>query len=152
MTREELKHITDLCFNVPVTIRLAGESRTYRCDECATAKQIVMDMLEQEPCEDCVSRQAVLDLIEHYNSDGLGSVFYGYDEGVKFANAVNKLPPVTPQPKQGRWKHKHDDRNDWLECPFCGYGDEGEVRMDQGTAFCPFCGTRLTRWDEGWML
>ena len=46
---------------------------------------------------DCISRQAVLDLIEHYNSDGLGSVFYGYEEGVKFANAVNKLPSVNSQ-------------------------------------------------------
>lgn len=55
----------------------------------------------QEPCDDTISRQAVLDLIEHYNSDGLGSVFYGYEEGVKFADKVNKLPPVTPQPKTG---------------------------------------------------
>ena len=46
---------------------------------------------------DCISRQAVLDLIEHYNSDGLGSVFYGYEEGVKFADAINKLPPVNSQ-------------------------------------------------------
>lgn len=49
-----------------------------------------------EPCDDAISRQAVLDLIEHYNSDGLGSVFYGYEEGLKFANTVNKLPPVNP--------------------------------------------------------
>ena len=53
--------------------------------------------LEQEACEDAVSRQAVLDLIEHYNSDGLGSVFFGYKQGVKFADAVNKLPSVKPQ-------------------------------------------------------
>ena len=26
---------------------------------------------------------------------------YGYEEGVKFADAVNKLPPVAPQPKTG---------------------------------------------------
>lgn len=54
------------------------------------------------PCEDAISRQAVLDLIEHYNSDGLGSVFYGYEEGVKFADAVNKLPSVSTE-KTGRW-------------------------------------------------
>lgn len=52
---------------------------------------------EQEPCDDAISRQAVLDLIEHYNSDGLGSVFFGYKQGVKFADAVNKLPSVKPQ-------------------------------------------------------
>ena len=59
-----------------------------------TAMMTAIKALEQEPCEDAISRQAVLDLIEHYNSDGLGSVFYGYEEGVKFADAVNKLPPV----------------------------------------------------------
>lgn len=53
--------------------------------------------LEQEPSGDLISRQAVIDLIEHYNSDGLGSVFYGYENGVKFADAVNKLPSVNPQ-------------------------------------------------------
>ena len=50
-------------------------------------------------CGDAISRDAVLDLIEHYNSDGLGSVFYGYEEGVKFAGAINKLPSVSPQQK-----------------------------------------------------
>ena len=54
-------------------------------------------------CDDAISRQALLDLIEHYNSDGLGSVFYGYEEGMKFADAVNKLPPVAPQPKYEEW-------------------------------------------------
>lgn len=46
---------------------------------------------------DLISRQAVLDLIEHYNSDGLGSVFYGYQEGIKFADAVNKLPSANAE-------------------------------------------------------
>lgn len=49
--------------------------------------------------DDLISRQAVLDLIEHYNSDGLGALFYGYDEGLKFTNAVNKLPSVNPYPQ-----------------------------------------------------
>ena len=57
----------------------------------------VIQSLQQEHCGDAISRQAVLDLIEHYNSDGLGSVFYGYEQGVKFADAINKLPPVTPK-------------------------------------------------------
>lgn len=50
---------------------------------------------------DYISRQAVFDLVEHYNSDGLGSVFDGYKQGVRFANAVNRLPSVTP--KTGHW-------------------------------------------------
>ena len=81
----------------------------YECDlgykqgnigEQIESLKLAIKALEQQPCEDCISRQAVLDLIEHYNSDGLGSVFYGYEEGVKFANAVNKLSPVNPQRRQ----------------------------------------------------
>ena len=80
---------------------------------------------EQEPCEDsnanqhnsnalnalegdAISRQAVLDLIEHYNSDGLGSVFYGYEGGVKFADAVNKLPPVKQE------QSSSENPNEWI--------------------------------------
>lgn len=59
--------------------------------------EVLTSILEQESSEDCVSRQAVFDLIEHHNSDGLGSVFYDYEQGIKFADAVNKLPPVTPK-------------------------------------------------------
>ena len=66
----------------------------------------VVDPKETHEC-DCVSKQAVIDLIEHYNSDGLGSVFYGYEEGVKFADAVNKLPSVNPQK--------------WIPVSECGY-------------------------------
>lgn len=45
--------------------------------------------LEQEPYEDCISRQAVLNLINaDWKYDGLES-------------AVENLPPVTPQPKTG---------------------------------------------------
>lgn len=67
------------------------------------AVDMAIQALQTEPCEDAISRQAVLDLIEHYNSDGLGAVFYGYEEGVKFADAVNKLPSVTAECNYGGW-------------------------------------------------
>lgn len=41
------------------------------------------------------------------------------------------------------WIHRNDDSNDWLECPNCGYGSEGEVKFGEGTPFCPYCGERL---------
>lgn len=71
--------------------------------EDVKAYNMAIELLKQEPCDEAISRQAVIDLIEHYNSDGLGSVFYGYEQGVKFANAVNNLPSVTSQPKTGHW-------------------------------------------------
>lgn len=97
MTREEAKSCTG---TIEMLQRLAynihGVMDVIDADNC---KKIIK-ALEQEPCEDAISRQAVLDLVEHYNSDGLGSVFYGYEEGVKFADAVNKLPSVNSQEPQ----------------------------------------------------
>jgi hypothetical protein len=51
----------------------------------------IMEALKQEPCEDAISRQAVLDLI---NSD------WKY-EGLE--TDVANLPPVTPQPRIGQF-------------------------------------------------
>lgn len=96
-------YIEDIMGRPVYTHELAIQSISDEIKEKSRDDFMKLCMEEQEPCEDTISRQAVLDLIEHYNSDGLGSVFYGYEEGVKFADAVNKLPPVTPQAKMGRW-------------------------------------------------
>lgn len=47
---------------------------------------------KKEPCEDCISRQAVLDLLENTNNGWI-------------INKVLQLPPVTPQPKTGHCKN-----------------------------------------------
>lgn len=45
-------------------------------------------VLEQEPCEDCVSRQAVLDVVEREQFKG------------DAISEIEKLPPVTQQPNK----------------------------------------------------
>lgn len=69
MTREEIKHITDLCFTTPIKIRRNGESRAYNYDECAAAKKYVMDLLEQEPSGDCISREDAIFTIKNLYPD-----------------------------------------------------------------------------------
>lgn len=124
MTREELDFIGSM----------------NMCDEISNEayKKIVCHCGEQEPCKDAISRQVVLDLIEHYNSDGLGSVFYGYEEGVKFANAVNKLPSVTPQPETGHWIN---NQNGTYTCDKCG-------GKHSRSNYCPNCGCRMVEPQE----
>lgn len=89
-------------------------------------------------CGDAISRQAVLDLIEHYNSDGLGSVFYGYEQGVKFAGAVNKLPSVSPKQRTGQWIKQNYGWN-W-QCSECGFVTPPSAK--EIFTFCPKCGEK----------
>lgn len=49
----------------------------------------VADMLEQEPCEDAISRQTVIDMA------GLSEWFDSSDSYNEFVIALSKLPPVT---------------------------------------------------------
>ena len=43
----------------------------------------------------------------------------------------------------GKWVHRNDDYNDWLECSQCGYGSEGEVKYGENTNYCPNCGADM---------
>lgn len=56
------------------------------------ALNMAIKALEQEPCEDAISRQAVLDLIADYDLS-MGQVVKG----------VHALPPITPLLKGHRW-------------------------------------------------
>lgn len=58
------------------------------------------------------------------------------------------LPTLKGNARIGKWLHKNDDYFDWLECPFCEYGSEGEVKYGRGTPFCPQCGADLTEGQE----
>lgn len=54
-------------------------------------------------------------------------------ENVAYESEVNHLPPVTPEPKRGRWEDC--GVNGW-RCSNCRY----EVVRYNNTAFCPNCG------------
>ena len=81
--------------------------------------------LEQDPCEDAISRQAVLDLIEREEFKG------------DAISEIEKLPPVTPQPKIGRWIY-HDGYIPYKhECSECG------KRFGTDSNYCPNCGAKM---------
>lgn len=83
MTREEAKDkITEL-----------AKENFWGCGECLEALEMAIKALEQEPCNDCISRKSVEELISNNNDK------YGYsDRFHEFTEECMKLPPV--QPKQ----------------------------------------------------
>ena len=68
----------------------------------------VLEVLKQEPCEDCISRQAVIDALT--KTSGIRG------DALK---ALYDLSPVTPQPKIGHWiKYEHNGIG-LIECSEC---------------------------------
>ena len=99
--------------------------------------------LEQEPCEDVISRADVLKVINKMDIPEDMSVFEIKSHiGVE----IGTLPPATPKRKVGEWIKKNNDYFDWYECSECGYGSDGEMKYnrlcDVRTKFCPDCGSQ----------
>lgn len=98
-----------------------------------------------ESCDDCISRQAVFDLMRSLtrwcvrSEDGkFNNVGLLYDD-VMFG--IDKLPPVTPKPKTGEWKKivtaKDGYNETWhYECSECQHRSS----MFGDDKFCPNCG------------
>ena len=80
---------------------------------------------ELEPCEDAISRQAVIDAC---------------DQSINLFEAVDRireLKPVTSQPKTGHWIIKSHVYG-VTSCSECGF----ELRIDN-TNYCPNCGAKM---------
>jgi hypothetical protein len=95
-----------------------------KCDE-------ILEALEQEPCDDIISRQAVLELVANYDLS-MGQVVKG----------IHALPPVTPAEKVGHWIMHIDDlfpAESTMECNKCH--EHQPITIDDN--YCPNCGTKM---------
>ena len=101
-----LKFTVDMFLFDPSTGEAYTEPRNDMDKTTINACKGAIELLEQMPCEDCISRQAVLSYI--YNDLGLGDEENGEDleRQIELEDSyryVKSLPPVTPQPKTERW-------------------------------------------------
>jgi len=106
-------------------------------------KEQEIEALEQEPCDDAISRQAVFDYI--YNDLGLGDEENGKDverqmELESSYRYIKSLPSVNPQPKTGHWIYK------MLKGQFCSICDEQSMWKFN---YCPNCGAKMVEPQEG---
>ena len=117
------------------------------CKKCADEHKQLAEWLtelkqfkEQEPCEDTVNRQSVLDI--NFKQIMLTTA----NPAEMIRQKVKALPPATPIRKVGEWIKKNNDYFDWYECSECGYGSDGEMKYnrlcDVRTKFCPDCGSQ----------
>ena len=115
-------------------------------DEDNEALDKAIKLLESQPCKDCISREAV----DNYIAKLLSGYLYEEErtrlEGL--SAYLWELPSVKPQRPSKKWIHWTDDHKDYVTCPSCGYGEEGEVLLKDKTPFCPICGEDLRGEEE----
>lgn len=72
--------------------------------------------LEQEPCEDAISRQAVLAIAGDSCLD-----LDSYEDTKEFCDDIKALPPVLPKREQGEWLNRQvtDDYHVMGTCSLC---------------------------------
>ena len=118
------------------------------CAEDAEALDMAIKALEQQPCEDCISRQAVDEYITHLLSG------YLYDEErtrlEELTTYIWELPSVQPTRPTGKWikmplieagqTYSH-------ECSLCG---RRILITDVGLSEFPYChcGARMAESEE----
>ena len=126
MTREERQKAIDaLKISAPVIAVTQEEFNDY----IQTLNQ-VMDWLEQELCEDAISRRELNNKIEMLDMR-YGSDFYWETKGI-----IDKLPSVYPKQKTGHWIDK--DVRGSIE-PYCSVcGDSVDTTYHYN--YCPNCG------------
>lgn len=94
---------------------------------------------EQEPCNDCISRDMALEKMADYVASGYADSAEDFEE---YSRIICQLPPVTPQPKMGRWIEHFDESGKWYECDQCHTDWGGSVN------YCPNCGAKMGSEDK----
>lgn len=90
--------------------------------------------------DDCISRSEALKYFEECEDSDSIKVKYA----IQHLKGLQSVIPIIKE-KVAKWTHRNDDKYDWLECPCCGFGNEGEITRYDGVAcsYCPRCGLKL---------
>lgn len=117
--------------------------------EWAETVRMAIKALEQEPCDDCVSRQAAIDGADAIIARDTS----GNNDVVKAMTAwkiyVEGLPPVIPAGKVGRWEYVQYDSNPNIGNWHCSECRTIIPHMPEETdntpiyKWCPMCGAKM---------
>jgi DNA-directed RNA polymerase subunit RPC12/RpoP len=131
MTREEVVNSMSL----QDAIQVLKDTNCYGTMDIA--KTVILKALEQEPCTDAISRQAVLEVIRKCHCE----------EWVKadIGAPIEALSPVTPAEKVGHWIKIDDCSNSGYYCSECHKRvvKEGWSDTVKKIKYCPNCGAKM---------
>lgn len=112
------------------------------------ALDMAIQALDQEPCEDCISRKAVLDYI--YNDLGLGDEENGKDverqmELEDSYRYVKSLSPVKQEPTTGHWTREliRNEKGGCIGAKMICSECDNDNKHDEYMNYCPNCGAKM---------
>lgn len=124
----------------------------------AGLKEALHEIKKIEPCgkdinvpaTDAISRQAVLNILDDMVKNYIKENDFDKAQGVAWVK-VQKLPPVTPQPKTGYWEWVQYDYNPKLgnwhcsecRCVVVECVDKNEKGGIPLYKYCPQCGAKM---------
>ena len=114
----------------------------YGAYEHSRALKMAINALEQEPCEDSISRAEAILQIQRHGVGCFDPDEFSPEQAERFViNMLNELPSVNPQPKTGHWI------NGKPICPCCGENKfkdlDADIWSDWQPKFCPNCGAKM---------
>ena len=128
-----------LMIDIPDKIYETVQNGTY----CGTLYEELKNGTPLSESEDCVNRQAVLDLAKFDGRENLGSIIHAFD--------VEQLPPVTPAEKVGQWEWEQESfTKNWgnWHCSKCQEiitvceTDWAKINKPN-YKYCPNCGAKM---------
>jgi len=155
MTREEAIEYNK---NLREYMRITDKNSEYKfLKGNYEALDMAIKALEQEPCEDSISRAEAQTEIEMNASryaiskerGGMGQVEWS-DQLIKVSDAVDiirHLPPAQPKPKTGHWEMCEDADGIYGVCDICGT-DADFTHYGKAYPYCPNCGAKMESEDK----
>jgi len=151
MTNEErnkkLKHLIT-CMKCEVSGKVCDENCPTQYEagnlgEIIENLEAISEILEQQSCEDAISRQAVNDLVDELAraiSDERLCMSRGRSTATIMRDILH-LPSVTPKEKTGKWIKILNKRSVCivLRCSECGNSPKHAIK----SKYCPNCGSKM---------
>ena len=104
---------------------------------CDTKRfKVVAESLEQEPCGDCISLEAVKNTMFMVQR----TAFISDNEFLRTMDLLMRLPPVTPAEKVGHWIYVGNSEVNGLKICKCS---NCEKKTYGSHKFCPNCGAKM---------
>ena len=119
--------------NEEASFILANIDRRVCDDELNDALDVAIKALEQQSCEDCISREAMWKVVHECETHNSPSWVW--------REMLSQLPSVTPTRSTARWERLVDD---FKKCSKCGK----PVKLYRKHEYCPNCGAKMQE-EEG---